>query len=124
MAAAYGARVPTAAEMNPAPSMPWTIHSPKRLLRAYSGSQCSGLVSPLTSANFRMSSALTVFENSARCPTFTSGTESATTISQQWTVTLRYVVSNDTHGPRQLSKQIIPVPNGVEIKCSTDRDDA
>ena len=50
------------------------MHSPKRVFFAYSGSLWSGLVSPVTSANFWMSSAVTVFVNSARSPGFTPHT--------------------------------------------------
>ena len=68
--------MPSAAEMNPALSMPWAMHWPKRVFAAYAGSRCSGFVSPLTSANRWTSSAVTVFSNSARSPTLTPSTAS------------------------------------------------
>src|SRR3990172_8609485 len=68
--------VPSAAEMNPALSIPWAMHCPKRVFAAYAGSRCSGFVSPLASANRWTSSAVTVFSNSARSPTLTPSTAS------------------------------------------------
>src|SRR3990172_12073378 len=62
--------------MNPALSIPWAMHWPKRVFAAYAGSRCSGFVSPLTSANRWTSSAVTVFSNSARSPTLTPSTAS------------------------------------------------
>src|SRR3972149_5019011 len=68
--------VPSAAEMNPALSIPWAMHWPKRVFAAYSGSRCSGFVPPEASANRWTSSAVTVFSNSARSPTLTPSTAS------------------------------------------------
>ena len=46
-------------------STPWTMHRPKRVVRAYASSVCSGLLSPLNVANAATCSAAALREN--RC---------------------------------------------------------
>src|SRR5438105_6258673 len=56
--------------MSDAPNMPCAILRLKRVVRAYSSSTCTGLKSPVSSANALMSSSVIVFEASALSPIF------------------------------------------------------